>query len=68
MDGCIIAILNNIASFASFIQMNADFEERRLQNLQRLTEEKRQALSELKMKNEDLSRLESQLSFFQGLR
>ena len=68
VDGCIKAILNNIASFASFIQMNADFEERRLQDLQRLAEEKRQALSELKMKNQDLSRLESQLSFFQGLR
>ena len=68
VDGGIKATLNNIASFAAFIQMNADLEERRLQHLQKLTEEKRQALSELKMKNQDLSRLESQLSFFQGLR
>ncbi|KAK0511487.1 hypothetical protein JMJ35_006060 [Cladonia borealis] len=68
VDGGIKAILNNIASFAALIQMNADSEERRLQDLQRLTEEKRQALSELEMKNQELSWLESQLSFLQGLR
>ena len=68
VDGGIKAILNSIASLATLIHMNADSEKRRLQDLQRLTEEKRQALSELEMKNQDLSRLESQLSFLQDLR
>ena len=68
LDGVIKAILNNIASFAALIHVNADSGKRRLQDLQRLTEEKRQALSELEMKNQDLSRLESQLSFLQSLR
>ena len=67
VDWGIKVILKKIASLAALIHMNAKYEKKRLQDLQRLTEEKRQALSELEMKNQELSRLEGQLSFFQGL-
>ena len=68
VDGGIKAILNNTASFAELIHMYADSEQRRLKYLQRVTKENRQALSELEMKNQTLSQLESQISFLQGLR
>ena len=68
VDGGDKAILNNVASFAELILMYADSEQRRLEYLQRVTEQNRQALSELEMKDQDLSQLESQISFLQGLR
>lgn len=46
-DGGIKATLKLIVSLAALIQMNADSEKRSLQDLQRITEEKRQAKSEL---------------------
>lgn len=80
MDGNIKAIVEDIVALAALIRINADIERRRLQDLQRLieekrkdlqrlTEEKQQALSELaKTKDQGITRLEMQLSILQSLR